>query len=105
MPTKRPRKSPRDRGASILLYTSATLVLISFALAIALSYAGSRQDGAEPRPGADDSRESAARPAPADAATDDGGRAPGPAMTDTGPAIAPHRRITSYNVCYTKLLR
>ena len=91
MPTKRPRKSPRERGASILLYTSATLVLISFALAIALSYAGSRPDGAAPRPGADDSRESAARPAPADAATDDGGREPGPAMTDTGPAIAPHR--------------
>ncbi|HOZ71953.1 MAG TPA: divergent polysaccharide deacetylase family protein [Spirochaetales bacterium] len=91
MPTKRPRKSPRDRGASILLYTSATLVLMSFALAIALSSAGSRPDRDARLPKADERQETAAPPAPSEAVPKGDGGAAGPAMTDTGPTVAPQR--------------
>ena len=87
MPTKRPRKSPRDRGASILLYTSATLVLISFALAIVLSYPGSRSARTDRPPEVDEASETIAEPSPTDPAPIEAG----PSMTDTGPAIAPQR--------------
>ncbi|MBU0928643.1 MAG: divergent polysaccharide deacetylase family protein [Spirochaetes bacterium] len=90
MPKNKPRRASRSGGASLLLYTSAFLVLIAFGLALALSTPGEgpfadRADEAllrTPEPVAAAPRESSPP-----AASPTGGAA----TVDEGPAIAPAR--------------